>query len=153
MTLWSPLKLVALTVVFVVLFEILTARESPEPEEQIWAVVAAEFSAIDSVHFSPDGHTLATVDAIGHAALRDASTGQWKESQPASDLVADCQWTVRTGHGGRVGAVAFSPAGRTLVSGRNDRAIRLWDVSELTSMRGRHRDRADDRGARDGKSP
>lgn len=43
--------------------------------------------------------------------------------------------------------------GRTLVSGGNDLTVRLWDVSKLTSMRGRNGDRADNRGARDGKSP
>src|SRR5262249_27358055 len=36
---------------------------------------------------------------------------------------------ILTGHGGGVFSVAFSPDGKTLASGSDDHAIRLWDVA------------------------
>ncbi len=40
-----------------------------------------------------------------------------------------------TGHTEGVGAVAFSPDGKTLASGSDDHTVRLWDISDPTRPR------------------
>src|SRR5439155_27372340 len=38
--------------------------------------------------------------------------------------------TALKGHGGWVGAVAFAPSGKLLVSGGADRQVRIWDIEK-----------------------
>ena len=72
---------------------------------------------IDRIEYSPDGTLLAVVSSIG-IWLYDAHTGQ------ELDLLM--------AHTGRVQSVAFSPDGKTLVSGNSDSTIHLWDTQTHT---------------------
>jgi WD40 repeat protein len=64
--------------------------------------------------FSPDGSQIASAGNYGVLTLYSTST---------SKTIAEC-----VGHTSDVWAVAFSPDGKTLVSGSYHQTIRLWDV-------------------------
>ena len=66
-----------------------------------------------SLAFSPDGNTLAGAGSSG-LHLWDAATGQLLNTLK--------------GHVGIAGAVTFLPDGKSLLSGGNDRTIRLWQL-------------------------
>jgi WD40 repeat protein/transcriptional regulator with XRE-family HTH domain len=87
-------------------------------------------AAVQSVAFSPDGHTLASSDSGGTIQLWDVTDAA--HPRPLGQIL--------TGSlvGGAVDSVAFSPDGHTLVAGANDTsglfnfssAIQLWDVTD-----------------------
>ncbi|MCF1508647.1 WD40 repeat domain-containing protein [Streptomyces glomeratus] len=82
--------------------------------------------AVESVAFSPDGHTLASGGDDNDSAVR-----LW-------DVATSGLRTTLTGHPGGVESVAFSPNGRALASGGDDGKVQLWDVSlsdPLSAMR------------------
>jgi len=77
-------------------------------------------SGSPALAFSPDGCFTVTAGRDGLLQLRDESV--------------DTEWTIPTGHSGRVWSLAFSPDGRSLITGGNDGVIRLWDVGKLIPL-------------------
>jgi WD40 repeat protein len=72
---------------------------------------------VNSVAWSPDGHTLAS-------ASWDATVQLWQE------VGADLRVCTLRGHTSAVFAVAWSPEGHTLASAAWDRTVRLWRVAD-----------------------
>ncbi|WP_330309914.1 MULTISPECIES: trypsin-like peptidase domain-containing protein [unclassified Streptomyces] len=117
--------------------------------------------AVNSVAFSPDGHTLATGSADHTVRLWDVVTGRLirilrghtgevysvafsRDGHTLATGSADSTarlWNVGTGkpigtligHFGPVYSVAFSPDKRTLATGSADKTVRLWGVASGTT--------------------
>ena len=83
--------------------------------------LATDAGAVNSVAFSPDGHTLAS-------GSDDGSVRLWDVADPAHPRPLS---QPLTGTGiAAVDSVAFSPDGHTLASGDADGTVRLWDVAD-----------------------
>jgi WD40 repeat protein len=82
-------------------------------------------AAVDSVAFSPDGHTLTGGDGDGTVWL-------WNVADPALPRPLG---QPLTGSGAAVGSVAISAGGHTLASGDSDGTIRLWDITDPADPR------------------
>jgi hypothetical protein len=100
-----------------------TAAPTSDPElAQIqWrTAIPAHFSAVFAVDISPDGETIASGSHDGTVKLWQARTG--------------AAIAALAGHAGTVGAVAFSPNGRTLYTA-DAAAVHVWDVSTHVEQR------------------
>jgi len=98
-----------------------SAAADPELAQIQWrTAIPAHFSAVFAVDISPDGETIASGSHDGTVKLWNARTGA-----PIAALA---------GHAGTVGAVAFSPKGRTLYTA-DAAAVHAWDVSTHEQQR------------------
>jgi WD40 repeat protein len=71
-------------------------------------------ACIQSLRFSPDGRTLATVEGDHKIRLWDTQTGRLEQTFE--------------GHNDHIWSIAFAPDGKTLVSTGQDQTIYLWDT-------------------------
>jgi hypothetical protein len=76
-------------------------------------------NAVNSVVFSPDGHTLAS-------GSDDQTVRLWNVTDPAHPTPLGQPLTAHTGF---VYAVVFSADGHTLASGSRDQTVRLWGMN------------------------
>jgi WD40 repeat protein len=89
-------------------------------QETVQLVPQLGMSDVRSVVYSPDGH-LVLIASGNSARLCDPATGRQIRSF--------------TGHTGNISSVAFSPDGRSALSGSEDHSARLWDVSTGKQLR------------------
>lgn len=88
---------------------------------------------VRSVAFSPDGKTLASVDALGGIILWD--TGRWEKTRTFT--ISDLKETKANSYYcllSESARLAFSPDGAKLAAGMSDGRIRLWNVKAGTKI-------------------
>ncbi len=83
-------------------------------DQELWTIKAGPLD-INQVAVSPDNRLLATANRDGKIVIIDINKGQ--------------QIATLTGHEGWVQSVSFSPDGKTLYSGAEDKIVKIWDMS------------------------
>jgi WD40 repeat protein len=107
------------TLLAVLLVVIYFVKKTPRPPQFVHQYDLAHTfpfaSAVFSVAFSPDGHSLASGGTSQAAVIWDVSTGtRLRTLEPFSAFVP---------------SVAFSPDGRLLATGTSNHTIKLWDLA------------------------
>ena len=97
---------------------------------------SAHSNWVTSVAFSPDGKTI--VSGSRDQTLKVWDAGVWTLTPPtlspyltAPVLAAaslELKAEKQSAHSGSVRSVAFSPDGKTIVSGSDDKTIKVWDA-------------------------
>ncbi len=91
---------------------------------EIRRTLAGQTDAVSSLAFSPDGSTIATGSDDGTVRLWDVGTGRTRHTFAQAGRAGE----TAEESGPDVGAVAFSPDGRTLATAWTDGTVRLWDT-------------------------
>jgi WD40 repeat protein len=116
-------------------------------ETVLWQVLTliGHSETVWSIAFSPDGNLIVSGSNDKLVKIWDVKTGtevsklvQEVRSHATVSrvlwvrrvLMESVNWQVRTltGHSGKVYSAAFSPGGQSIVSGSEDKLVKIWDV-------------------------
>ncbi|MFF7701151.1 nSTAND1 domain-containing NTPase [Streptomyces lydicus] len=103
-------------------FQLWNVQDATRPKA-LSSPLAVHTNRVNSLAFSPDGHTLATGSA-------DSTVRLWNVTDPAHVTQATNLEQPLSGHTGPVESVAFSPDGHMLATGSHDKSVRLWNVTD-----------------------